>query len=391
MASATVFPLHPGISCSFEILVTLGIIYDTVLNWNRVPNSCKIDDVKVGIDVSQAVYGTGVSDYTIDLFSALTRAYPHDQFLPVGFSLRRRRDLVKLFPRCLTYPIPPTVLHLLWNHLHVVNFESFSGPIAVYHSSDWAQAPSRVPKITTVHDLAPLLFPAEHHPQTVAVHQARLKRVVADCDRIICVSANTQFDLHRLFPAAVKRTCIIPEALPSRFLLPPRPPNIQDPYLLAIGSRQPRKNIPRLISAYLRFKNQFRLPPKLIIVGENSFSPSDPSVIFTGYVPDQKFTDLLAHAACFVYPSLYEGFGLPILGAFYHRIPVAASGTSSIPEVAGAAAVLFDPLNLSQIAQSIKSAIAGRQSLVPRGVAQLKKFSWDKTAAATYRAYQSLC
>src|SRR3989344_2177906 len=213
--------------------------------------------MRVGIDVSSVVYGTGVSDYTLELVRHLEhlgggrKDSPEVKVVPVGFSLRRQADLKRLIPACAVYPLPPTALHYLWNKFHVLNFENFApGRIDVYHSSDWAQAPDSHPKVTTVHDLAPLLYPAETTQglirNIVSTHTARLHWVTLECDRIICVSRATESDLIHLFPKTKGRTTVIPEALPSRFNLQPSHTH-SDPYILAIGARQPRKNINRLI------------------------------------------------------------------------------------------------------------------------------------------------
>ena len=338
--------------------------------------------MKVGIDVSQSIYGTGVSDYTIDLVSHLP------QSALFGYSLRRQSDLRRLFPTSKIYPFPPVAMHYLWNKLHILTPETLIGPIDVYHSSDWAQAPSGAKKVTTVHDLAPFLYSQETSSQIISVHTARMKWVVKECDAIICVSRNTESDLHHLFPSTVSRTIVIPEALPSRFLLKPACYKMKaKSYLLAIGTRQPRKNILRLISAFLKYSPT----EKLVIIGENSLSLSQPSITFTGYVSDQSLVNYLANAVCFIYPSIYEGFGLPILGAFHHKIPVACSDIPVFHETAGTAALYFDPLSEKSIAAGISDAINSKTKLVKLGTRQLNKYSWQKTAEETMKVYQSLC
>ena len=322
--------------------------------------------MKVGIDISSVVYGTGVSDYTHELVSHL-KPLLGDSLKTFGFSLRRRRDDF--------LPFPPTFMDFLWNRLHIVNVETFVGHIDVYHSSDWTQAPSHAKKVTTIHDLSPFLYPAETDPKIVTVHTRRMKWVVAECDKIICVSHNTAQDMRRLFPDTSARLVVVPEALPSRFLLHPTPHNL-DNYVLAIGSRQPRKNIARLKKACEL------LGQKLIIVGEGSD---------IGYVTDQQLINYLSGASAFGYPSLYEGFGLPILEAFHFKVPVACSNTSSFPEVAGNAAAYFDPLSIESIAAGIKSALSNRGKLVAAGTKQLSKFSWETTAKKTLEVYKSLC
>lgn len=321
--------------------------------------------MKVGIDISSVVFGTGVSNYTKDLVSHL-KPLLGDSLKTFGFSLRRWQDDF--------FPFPPTLMDFLWNRLHIVNVETFVGSLDVYHSSDWTQAPSKAKKVTTIHDLSPFLYPSEVDSKIVTVHTRRMKWVVAECDAIICVSQNTADDMRRLFPSTSSRLVVIPEALPSRFLLKPKPHNL-DSYVFAIGARQPRKNITRLKEACEL------LEQKLIIVGEGSD---------IGYVTDQQLVNYLSGASVFVYPSLYEGFGLPILEAFHFKVPVACSHTSSLPEVAGDAAVLFDPLSVDSIAAGITQAIKDRDRLVAAGTKQLAKFSWAKTAQQTLDVYKSL-
>ena len=328
--------------------------------------------MKIGIDISQAVYGTGVSDYVINLVQHL----PQSELVLFGFSLRRKSDITTLFPSAKTFLIPPTLLDIIWNQLHILPAETLIGPVDILHSSDWTQPPTQAKKVTTIHDLAPFIYPQETSSNIVAVQTRRMKWVVKECDRIICVSNNTASDLQRLFPETAGRTVVIPEALPGKYLTLKPQITKNANYILAIGTRQPRKNIDRLKKACEL------LQKKLIIVGEGSD---------IGYVSDQDLVNYLAGASAFVYPSLYEGFGLPILEAFYHGVPVACSNTSSLPEIAGDAAVYFDPYNEEEMAKSIAEAIANRDKLVAAGKTQLAKFSWDKAAKETLEVYKSLC
>lgn len=328
--------------------------------------------MKVGIDISSVVYGTGVSNYTLELFQSL----PSDILVPFGYSLRRLFELKRTNLKGVSLPFPPSFMDFLWNRLHLVNVETFTGQIDIYHSSDWTQGPSKCKKVTTIHDLSPFLYPAETDPQIVAVHTRRMKWVVAECDKIICVSNSTAEDLKRLFPTTSDRIVVIPEALPSKYLVLKPHITKESNYILAIGSRQPRKNIDRLKKA------SELLHQKLIIVGEGSD---------LGYVSDQDLVNYLANASVFVYPSLYEGFGLPILEAFNFMVPVACSNISSFSEVAGDAAVYFDPLSENSIATGITEALANKNKLISNGTKQLAKFSWAKTASQTLEVYKSLC
>lgn len=309
--------------------------------------------MKIAIDISQIVYKTGVSKYTEELINYL----PKDQILPFKVS-----------------PMPITLAEWWGNIVHQVDLENFLEDFDVYHSSDWIQFPCKAKKVTTVHDLSPFLFPQETDPKIVKVHTRKMKWVVEECDKIICVSQSTASDLQRLFKVISSRIVIIPEALPtSRLHLVPKP--VLGDYVVAIGARQPRKNINRLKKACEI------LHKKLVIIGEGST---------LGHVSDQELVNYLSGASVFVYPSLYEGFGLPILEAFHFKVPVVASNVSSIPEVAGNAAILVDPYNEEEIAHGIATAIKNRAKLITAGTKQLSRFSWEKTAQQTLQVYKSL-
>ena len=310
--------------------------------------------MKVGIDISSIIYGTGVSNYTQELINHLG---PMVDLKTFKFS---------------RYPL--SIMEFLWNRLHILDVETFIGKIDIYHASDWTQAPSKAKKVTTIHDLTPFLYPAETDPKIVDVHTAKMKWAVRECDAFICVSQSTAQDLKLRFNVQDSRIKVIYEAMPSKFMLKPQITKYTN-YVLAIGSRQPRKNIDRLKKACDLIKQ------KLIIVGEGSDM---------GYVTDQDLVNLLAGASAFVYPSIYEGFGLPILEAFYHKTPVACSNTSSLPEVAGEAAVYFDPYNVEQMARAITEAIKNKEKLVTLGTKQLAKFSWEKCAKETLEIYKLL-
>jgi len=344
--------------------------------------------MRVGFDITAAVYHTGVGDYVENLVSQL----PTDQLRLFGMSLRRRSELEAIFPSAQVLPIPPKLASLIWNQFHVVNIERLIGKIDVLHSSDWIEPPSQAKKLTTIHDLSPLALPEETSLEIVNTHTAKLRWTAKECQAVICVSHFTASEFTRLFPKYNGKVVVIPEALPARFNISPQNFHPAGEYLVAIGARQPRKNINRLIRAFTQFKSKLGLPEKLIIIGEPPLThPTFPGVEFTGFVSNQHLVNLLAGAQALVHPSLYEGFGLPILEAFHFGIPVACSNTSSLPEVAGDAATYFDPLNEESIALAILATIKAAPRLVDLGKHQLAKFSWQNTADLTMKVYNSLC
>jgi glycosyltransferase involved in cell wall biosynthesis len=364
--------------------------------------------MKLLFDVSQAIYKTGVSDYTIELAIQLQKLLPGEVTL-FAASLRRRSEFKEIFPnsKVASFPFPPSALDIVWNKLHIIPIDLLAGKNDIYHSSDWVQAPSNAKKVTTIHDMSPFLFPEEMRGNgmrdIVRTHLRRMKWVTRDCDKIICVSESTKKDFVKIFPEVEEgRVVVIHEALPARFIRKATNGETQSikrkyglrSYLVAVGTIQPRKNIVRLIETFLAFKKKLDFPEKLVIIGGKGWgdSPisSDPSVVFTGYLPDMDLIALLSGATSLVYPSLYEGFGLPILIAFHHGIPVVTSNISSLPEIAGNGAILVDPKSEESIAKGISSSIKEKTRLVRDGKKQLSKFSWEDAAKKTHQVYEEL-
>ena len=172
-------------------------------------------------------------------------------------------------------------------------------------------------------------------------------------------------------------------------------------YILFVGTLQPRKNITKLIEAFSKLKTK---NIKLIIVGKKGWlweeiiqAPEKYNVTdrvkFLDFVSDEDLPSLYKHATCFVLPSLYEGFGLPVLEAMKYGCPVIISNVSSLPEVGGDAAFYFDPQNTDEIAQKIDQVVSDknlRQEMIEKGYNQVKKFSWEKTAKQTLEVLEDL-
>ena len=184
--------------------------------------------MKVGIDISSIIYGTGVSNYTQELINNLQ---PLVDLKTFKFS---------------RYPL--MAMEFLWNWLHIVDVETFTGPIDIYHSSDWIQGPSNAKKVTTIHDLTPFIYPAELDPKIVEVHTAKMKWAVKECDAFICVSQNTASDLRRLFNIHPDKIHVIYEAMSTRHKLSKQITKYSN-YIMAVGARQPRKKIEHLKTA----------------------------------------------------------------------------------------------------------------------------------------------
>lgn len=363
--------------------------------------------MRIGIDISQIVYGTGVSNYTRNLVAALLKIDKRsldlrskkNNYVLFGGSLRRLKGL-KDFHAGLsgdstlkTFPVPPMIADFLWNKLHMFPVENLIGNVDVFHSSDWTQPPTRAFKVTTIHDLVPLRFPEISSPKIVAVHKRRLEWVKKEVDKIIAVSEFTKKEILELLDIPSEKIVVIPEA-PTRdgkqvskkeIERVKRKNKIKKNYLLVVGADQ-RKNIPAVIQAFDRLKHK---DLSLVIVGRLwEDVPRVKNVILLGHTSLDDLQALYSGAETLVYTSLYEGFGLPILEAMQAGCPVVTSNIGSMKEVAGDAAVLVDPTNPTQIADGIDEILSKRSDWIKKGRERAREFSWEKTAQATLNIYK---
>jgi glycosyltransferase involved in cell wall biosynthesis len=355
--------------------------------------------MKIAIDISAVVYETGVSTYTKNLIKHLLKVDKNNEYILFGGSLRRKHELSAFVDdlkgnfTTKLFSIPPTLADLMWNRLHSINIENLVGKIDIFHSSDWAQPPSNAHKVTTIHDLVPLKYPNLSHPKIVAVHTRRFKHIKNEANVVIVPSKNTKKDLIDL-KIPKKRIKVIYEA-PDSIYKPAGRENIQKlknkyrikgKYLLAVGIT-PRKNVERIIDAFEKVKAGMNI--RLVVIGEPKVKLDHRrGVIYTGHVEANDMPTFYSGAEALVYPSLYEGFGLPILDSFACKTPVVTSNTGSMKEIAGKAAVLVDPYKVDSITNGIITALEDNKNLVTMGSKMLKNYSWDKTAQETLNVYE---
>ncbi|MEK7092231.1 MAG: glycosyltransferase family 1 protein [Patescibacteria group bacterium] len=362
--------------------------------------------MKIGIDISQIVYETGVSWYTRNLVHALLSFDKKDEYFLFGGAMRRLPDL-NHFSKDLSgnftkkfYPLSPMMLDLLWNRLHIFPIENFVGSVDVFHSSNWTQPPSRKAKlVTTVHDLVPLLYPESSHPKIIAVHKRQLKWVKRECERVIAVSEATKNDIITYLGIPAEKISVVYEApdaiyrkvgdkrvgeVKKKFGLPRH-------FLLAVGA-DPRKNLLNVAQALTLIPDA----PPLVVVGKRWSHPAkqDPAprdnILWIGHVSRSELSALYSGAQALIYASLYEGFGLPILEAMACGCPVVTSNISSMPEVAGDAAVLVNPEDVDDIRRGIERVLSKRGEFIKKGLARVKQFSWEKAARETLEVYRSV-
>ena len=352
--------------------------------------------MKIAIDISQIIYGTGVSTYTKRLVEGLLKIDKKNNYLLFGSSLRRSGEIKHFLKNksveSKVFNFPSFAMDILGNKFHYPKIESLIGKIDIYHSSDWTQFASNAAKVTTIHDLAPLLYPEYTSKKVVEVHTRRLGWVKHEVDKIIVPTKSIKEDLIRL-GYHDKKIFVVYEGVESSFKVSDTEDvkrvkkryGINGKFYLAIGVGL-RKNTKRIVEAFKKVKGDGEV---LVIVGHKYEKTShEESIIFTGHVPDLDLPPLYTGAEVLLYPSLYEGFGLPILEAFACCCPVVTSAVGSMKEVSGDAACLVDPMDVSSISHGIKKVIKNRSQMTKRGKLRLKDFSWQKAAEQTLSIYE---
>jgi glycosyltransferase involved in cell wall biosynthesis len=269
--------------------------------------------------------------------------------------------------------------------------------------------PCRYRNVITICDVTPLLFPGTHGRMNVWHHRLALPEILRRADRVITISNCSKRDIMRIYGlpdrkvsvtllAADERFCPDPVGVPGSALAA-----LPRPYILNVGTLEPRKNLEGLLRAFAR-ACQAGVPHTLVITGARGWGRSRLAplprelgiadrVVFTGFVPDEDLPHLYAGADFFVYPSLYEGFGLPVLEAMASGTPVITSNLSSLPEVAGDAALLVDPRSEAELAGAMVR-LAGEAGLGAalrvRGLDRAAEFSWRRTADETLAIYRDV-
>lgn len=390
--------------------------------------------MRIVLDISQIVYeGTGTATYTRNLVENLLRlnyANKHE-YLLFGSSLRRKH-LLDQFAKQLGrnghkfttafYLLPPSFANQVWNQIHHVRLERLIGKFDLLHSSDWVQPPTRAKKVTTIHDLVVYKYPESSTNQTkfrfdifapipniVEIQKQRLSWVKKEVDIIIADSLATKKDIIGTLKIPENKIRVVYLAAGDDYLVFQNKPqaeksktisfvkkkyNLTKDYILSVGTNEPRKNLGNLVAAFqsLKLNNvDLAMSGK---VGWGNRIDNDKNIKSLGFVPQEDLPALYAGAKFFAYPSLYEGFGVPVLESLTVGTPVLTSRVGSLPEVAGSAAIYVNPTKVSEIAKGLTKLLTlpnqERKKLIEQGQVQTKKFSWQKTAEQTLKAYEEL-
>jgi len=286
-------------------------------------------------------------------------------------------------------------------------------PVDVLHVQYTAPPFAPCPVVVTIHDLSFEHLPETFNRRSVAQLRFTVRRTARKAARILTSSEFSRRDIVETYAINPDRVAVTPLAAPAYFAPVENETELQRlrenygierDYILSLGSIQPRKNLVRLIEAYLclrRIRPKSKLP-QLVLAGKRGWLDNETfraadredfgrDVVFTGYVPEPDLPALYSGAISFVYPSFFEGFGLPVVEAMQCGVPVIAGNRTSLPEVVGEAGLLFDPFDTKELSDALARVIDDqklRKTLREKGLKRAKNFSWRTTAQRTLRAYE---
>lgn len=368
---------------------------------------------------------TGIGIYTDRLMTAicsLDKTLRFQVYLPfslaqIGSDTRNYQEkLRQQYPErinLLSSHFPPKLRRWIWQNSDLMPIERIIGNVDLFHATNLIMPPLRKAKgIFTVYDLSFMLFP-DYHVRGMHSFVRETRRSAEKADGLIAISEHTKRDMieHLGIPAERIRVTLL--AADERYRVINDRKSVADvsaqygidrEYILYTGTLEPRKNVPTLIRAFYQLKQEAKIPHRLVLAGkkgwlfESIFSEVEKlgltnEVIFTGYVPDDDLPSLYNGASLFVYPSFYEGFGLPPLEAMACGCPVVAANISSLPEVVGDAGVLVDPNRSDDLAEAMIKVLRDYElsaCMSNRGIARAATFSWERCAQETLSFYKDV-
>jgi len=319
------------------------------------------------------------------------------------------------FSRRCILPCAGLARYHLWRRFDWPPIEWFCGGVDIAHNfSHQVPATRHAKRMVTVHDLSFLRMPEAHTPRNVRIQRELVRLCVARADALVAVSMNCKRELTELLGIPEEKIYYVPNGVcleefetqtdPNAVTALKRRLNIRRDYFIHLGTIEPRKNIPRLLEAHARLRERQPDCPQLVLVGKRGWRcgpicdqidshVSSGRVVYVGYVNRADALLLLRNATACIYPSLYEGFGLPVLEAMAAGTPVITSNVSSLPEVVGDTGLLVDPESAESIAVAMQDVLEDPAATAARREAARKRaatFTWEQSAALLAEVYRQV-
>ncbi len=378
--------------------------------------------MRIGLDYTAAVQqSAGIGRYCRELVGALAVLDRENTYTllvggrPSAEALERARQRFSGHPNFRLRPVPLSErwLNRIWHRLRLPLYvEAFTGPLDLFHSTDFTLPPVRRAKtVLQVHDLSFLRTPQHAEPSLQRYLQQVVPRSVRRADLVLADSQHTKQDLVALLGVAPERIMVVLAGVEARFRRVTDEAQLEQvrqryglsqPFILGLGTLEPRKNFAGLISAYAALRARQDTPHQLVIGGRKGWLYQgifdrvaelglEEQVRFLGFVADEDLPALYTLADVFAFPSFYEGFGIPILESMACETPVVASNASSLPEVVGEAGLMVSPEDTEALAQALGQALRDaplRRTLISRGQEQARRFTWERAAQQLLLAYR---
>jgi glycosyltransferase involved in cell wall biosynthesis len=368
--------------------------------------------MKIGIDGRAAKWyrGTGIGTYTYQLISSLnTTDILNEYMLFMPESSNMDISFNKNFH---IKNISEGNKSNFWDEVNIPNI-LMDKDIELYHvpqNGVGLPKEKNCPFIITLHDVIPLRMPETVGDNYLRIFNHEMPEIISRCDGIITVSQFSKYDIAKAFNFPLDKIHVTHLAAENIYApldkelcsaLIEQNYGITGDYILYVGGFSPRKNIVGLIEAFSKLKQKYNKDIKLVIAGKQGKSYSiyknrtislgvEDSVLFPGFIPIEHLPHLYNASKLLVYPSFYEGFGLPPVEAMACGVPVITSNVTSIPEVLGDSAILINPHDVDELCSSMHNVLSNdilRESLILKGLVRSSELSWDKTAKDTLLAY----
>lgn len=356
--------------------------------------------MRVTIDATPALLrSAGVKTYTYHWINHLRRQAGADQIRAFPFL----NDFGTLEHEASTLAawstLPRLGLMYLFNRTGFPPLDWVLRDADIFHASNQVlRVPRRAKLTATLHDLTCWLMPELHTAANVRADRGFAENILQRAGGLIAVSENTRQDAIRLLGIAPEKIETIYSGI-AREYFNSRAIQRARPYVLYVGTIEPRKNLDTLLDAWKQLRPELRESCELVIAGpqgwgsEKTLARVKAEAVYLGYVPEADLPGLVAGAAAFVYPSLYEGFGFPVAQAMAAGVAVLTSNTSCLPEIAGDAALLADPRSATEIACGLARLLESeslRKDLAERGRARARQFSWENCAARSLAFFRRI-
>ncbi|MEZ5057050.1 MAG: glycosyltransferase family 1 protein [Saprospiraceae bacterium] len=350
----------------------------------------------------------GMGRFTMEVLRRMVRNHPEHEFFFL-FDRPYHEDFIfskNVKPIIVSPPARHPILFYIWYEWSIPTILKNIKADVFLSMDNFCSIKTKVPTLLVIHDLAYLHFPDQISKTNLMFYRHFTPKYIARADRIIAVSSFTKEDIIQEFSTPSEKIEVACNGCSTNFR--PLNPESTDyirrevtdgkPYFIYVGAIHPRKNVGRMIAAFSQFKASTQSDVKMVIIGRKAWmtkaakdafkdSKFKEDIIFKGFVAREKLPVYIGASLALLYVSLFEGFGIPILEAMHTEVPVITSNVSSMPEVAGEAAILVDPYDVGAIAKAMESIYKNedlRTELIRKGRQQRQKFTWNKAADVVY-------